>query len=140
MTPLFVTLTLPSIRWDHPRQSYSAAAIMLIVLSINARIADTHVSTVMRISCVPLSVVLIFVNHILVYNIIDKRIEQGSMIRIGRRVVYRMSAKLKYDFEKKTSSRRRIRSLICGQRQENNENFHTRRRNSCCLLNKISVQ
>ncbi len=62
MTPLFVTLSLPSIRWDYTRLSYSAAA-MLIVLSVNSRIADTHVSTVMRSSCVPLSVVRIFVNR-----------------------------------------------------------------------------
>ena len=33
-----------------------------------------------------------------------------------------MSAKLKYDFEKeKNSSQRKIRSLSCGQRQENNK-------------------
>ncbi len=66
---------------------------MLVALSINARIADTHVSTVMGSSCVPL---------VLGYRADITKLKED-------------------DFEKKSSSRRRIRSLSRGQRQENNE-------------------
>ncbi len=82
---------------------------MLVALSVNARIADTNVSTATGSSCVPL--------------VFGCRADISRMRRIeGMVEEYKSIYNVGDDFEKgKNSSQRRIRSLSCGQRQDNNE-------------------